>query len=182
MQAGQQRCTAAPACSHTAKAGRAVFFCLLHSPCAARPAPSGSIRFTVEVLSSCVCDGSAPLERGGCAEPAQTIYPGKHKGRHQPWSHTGQQLCQGGLERGRTSPKGHHGSSVAGLFVPSEQEQQLQPTIRLTLLWYFLWESHNLHPSHSRGCSWKCRITLRCGAGQKRQSTTSQDSNGGKLW
>lgn len=67
----------APALLHTAESGRAVFS---HSPCAARP--SGSIRVVVEVLS--VCDGSAPFQQGGSAEPEQTIYQERHKERHQP--------------------------------------------------------------------------------------------------
>lgn len=60
-----------------------------------------------------------------------------------------QQLCQGG--RGRTFPRGHCGSSVTELFVPSEQEQGLQSTVRLTLLWYFLQEPQNLQPSPQQG-------------------------------
>lgn len=108
------------------------FFCPSHSERAARPTPSGSIRFVVEVLCSCVrvCDGSAPFERDRFAERVQTICPGKPQ-RKAPVlvPHTGQQWSclpakkngshvRVNLERGRAFPDGHHISGATGLFVP----------------------------------------------------------------
>jgi len=64
-------------CHTQQKSGRksTAFFCPSQSECAARPTPSGSIRFVVEVQGSCVrvCDGSAPFKRDGFAERVQTI-------------------------------------------------------------------------------------------------------------
>lgn len=135
-----------------------MFFCLPHSPCAARSTPSGSIRFIVEVLCSCVRvmgqHLSSVVDLLSLYKPSTQE---SHKERHQPWSphRTGAALfphsVKVGSERGRTFPKGHHGPSVTGLFVPWEQEQGLQSTIRLTLLWYFLQEPQNLHPSPHQG-------------------------------
>lgn len=190
MQAGQQ-CCAAVLCCHTAKSGRTAFFCQPHSPCAAGPAPSGSTRIIVEVLCSCVCDGSAP-SRCGALLSCANLLPRKGTGKTPALPHTAQQQCwspagkgsscvQVGSERGRTSPKGHRGSSVM-LFVPLEQEQGLQSTVRLTLLCYFLQEPQNLQPSPQQGLQLTVQNNLRCGAGHTGQSITSQHSNGGKLW
>lgn len=108
-----------------------------------------------------VCDGSAPFLCGGSAEPVQNIHPGKPQRKAPAPGPTqgsssvkvGFPQPKGGSGRGRTLPRGHHGSSVTGLFVPSEQENGLQSTARLTLLWYFLQEPQNLHPSPTRVCS-----------------------------
>lgn len=159
--AGCQQCCAAVLCCHTAKSGRAAFFCQPHSPCAAGPAPSGSTRIIVEVLCSCVCGGSAPSRCGASAEPVQTFHPAKAQGKAPaPTPHCtaaalvptgkGSSCVQVGSERGRTSPKGHRGSGVT-LFVPLEQEQGLQSTVRLTLLCYFLQEPQDPYPSPQQG-------------------------------
>lgn len=87
MQAGQQCSTAAPAVLHTAKSGRTVFFCLPHSPRAARPTASGSIRFMVEVLCSCLPvmgqHLSSVVDLLSLYKPSTQE---SHKERHQAWA------------------------------------------------------------------------------------------------
>lgn len=98
-------------CCHTQqKPGRRTAFSVHHTMnCAARPTPSGSIRFVVEVLCSCIpmCDGSAPFECNGFAEWVQNHLPGKatkkgtspgppHRTAMVLFAHRDrQQLCQG---------------------------------------------------------------------------------------
>lgn len=97
-------------------------FCPSCSEHAAGPRPSGSIRFVVEVLSSCICacDGSAPFKRRGFAERVQTICPGKTQrktpvlvptvcgsGPACPWGRTT-------VMSGRAFPAGDHVSGVSG--------------------------------------------------------------------
>lgn len=180
-------------CCHTAKSGGTVVFCLLHSPCAVRPTPSGSISFTMEVLCSCVRVVAQHLL--SVVDLLSLYKPSpqeSHKGT-SPSAHTGQQqLCSPtakdsscvkvGSERGRTFPKGHHGSSVTGLFVPLEQEQELHSTIRLTLLWYFPWESQNLHPSPQQGLQLAVQNSPEVWGRAEKAEHHSQYSNGGKLW
>lgn len=96
------------------------FFCSSHSERAASPTPSGSIRFVVEVLRSCVraCDGSAPLERNGSAEHVQTICPGKPQRKTPAIAFTHNSRGRVDPGRGRAFPDGHI-SGVMGFVCSS---------------------------------------------------------------
>lgn len=123
-----------PSCAATHsknQQGELQHFSVCHSECVARSTASGSIRFVVEVLCSCihVYDRSAPFKHDGFAEHVQTIWPGKpqrkalaliaHTGRQQSCLSTGTDSRQVrvDLKSGRAFPDGYHISGVTGLFV-----------------------------------------------------------------